>query len=95
MVLASVAFEVFGRVQGVFFRKYAVAEAHRLKLFGWIRNTESDTVQGVAQGKKEAVDEFKTWLSTKGSPRSQIERAEFSDERELSKLEYSSFQVRR
>lgn len=28
--VSSTAFEVFGRVQGVFFRKYAVAEANRV-----------------------------------------------------------------
>lgn len=35
------------------------------------------------------------WLSTKGSPRSVIERAEFGHERQLEALEFSEFAVRR
>uniref|UniRef100_A0A0E9T514 acylphosphatase n=1 Tax=Anguilla anguilla TaxID=7936 RepID=A0A0E9T514_ANGAN len=40
----------FGRVQGVFFRKYTQAEGKKLGLVGWVRNTEAGTVQGQLQG---------------------------------------------
>lgn len=35
------------------------------------------------------------WLSTTGSPHSVIERCEFSNEREVERLEYSGFAPRR
>uniref|UniRef100_A0A8C5B702 Acylphosphatase n=1 Tax=Gadus morhua TaxID=8049 RepID=A0A8C5B702_GADMO len=48
--LLSVDYEVFGRVQGVFFRKFTQAEAKKLGLVGWVRNTEAGTVEGQLQG---------------------------------------------
>jgi len=75
----AVAFEVFGKVQGVFFRKHTHAKAEALGLSGWVKNTERGTVQGEAQGPSPAVDEFRKWLSETGSPRSRIDRAEFKE----------------
>ncbi|NWI68383.1 ACYP1 protein, partial [Todus mexicanus] len=49
--LISVDYEVSGRVQGVFFRKYTQAEAKRLGLVGWVQNTSHGTVKGQVQGR--------------------------------------------
>ena len=46
MKYASVKFEVSGRVQGVFFRKYTKKKAEELGLAGWCRNTPRETVEG-------------------------------------------------
>ena len=43
-------YEVFGKVQGVFFRKYTKKEADKLSLVGWVMNTDRKTVIGVAEG---------------------------------------------
>ncbi|EPY81353.1 hypothetical protein CB1_000743084 [Camelus ferus] len=48
--LISVDYEVFGKVQGVFFRKYTQAEGKKLGLVGWVQNTDQGTVQGQLQG---------------------------------------------
>ncbi|KAJ7345010.1 hypothetical protein JRQ81_000960 [Phrynocephalus forsythii] len=48
--LVSVDYEVFGKVQGVFFRKYTQAEGKKLGLVGWVQNTDDGTVQGQIQG---------------------------------------------
>ncbi|AWP16590.1 putative DNA mismatch repair protein Mlh3 isoform 2 [Scophthalmus maximus] len=48
--LMSVDYEIFGRVQGVFFRKYTQAEGKKLGLVGWVQNTGTGTVQGQLQG---------------------------------------------
>ena len=37
--LVAVDYEVFGRVQGVFFRKYTNDKANTLSLRGWVKNT--------------------------------------------------------
>ena len=38
-VLTRCSFEVFGKVQGVFFRKYTKQQAQALGVTGWCRNT--------------------------------------------------------
>ena len=43
---ASIKFEVTGRVQGVFFRKYTKNKAEELGLTGWCRNTPHGSVEG-------------------------------------------------
>jgi len=44
-----IRFEVFGRVQGVFFRRDTARTAESLGIRGWVKNTEQGTVVGVAQ----------------------------------------------
>ncbi len=77
-------FEVFGKVQRVSMRKYAKEAAIKYKVKGWIKNTESKTVQGIAYGSSRSIELYKKWLSTKGSPRSIIQNANF-EEREVTK----------
>ena len=77
-------FEVFGKVQRVSMRKYAKEAAIKYKVKGWIKNTESKTVQGIAYGSARSIELYKKWLSTKGSPRSIIQNANF-EEREVTK----------
>ncbi|KAJ3191698.1 hypothetical protein HK101_007492 [Irineochytrium annulatum] len=58
---------------GVFFRKYTHAKAVELKLVGWVTNNPDGSVAGVAQGAPAAIEKFKTWISTVGSPKSRID----------------------
>ncbi|OQR79771.1 acylphosphatase-2-like [Tropilaelaps mercedesae] len=95
MTYRAVSFECFGRVQGVFFRKYTQEHAASLGVVGWIRNTSRNTTEGEIQGPADAVNKMKTWLQTKGSPSSIIERAEFANEREIQHLEFDSFKIRK
>lgn len=46
MAYATTKFEVSGKVQGVFFRKYSQAKAVELGLVGWCKNTPCGTVEG-------------------------------------------------
>lgn len=46
-------FQVYGKVQGVWFRKYTQQEAMRLGIKGWVKNTSYGTVLGEAQGSVE------------------------------------------
>mgnify|MGYP000044164787 CR=1 FL=1 len=91
--LISCDFEIFGTVQGVFFRKYTQQQATKLNLVGWVKNTVSGTVQGHMEGRKNDVDQMKTWLRTTGSPKSKISKAEFSNEKSVTQLNGSSFTV--
>ncbi|XP_051833551.1 acylphosphatase-1 isoform X2 [Antechinus flavipes] len=91
--LMSVDYEIFGKVQGVFFRKYTQAEGKRLGVVGWVQNTDQGTVQGQIQGPTVQVRVMQEWLKTKGSPKSRIDKAKFHNERVIPKLEYKDFQI--
>ncbi|KAG7260730.1 hypothetical protein CRUP_026887 [Coryphaenoides rupestris] len=91
--LLSVDYEVFGRVQGVFFRKFTQAEGKKLGLVGWVRNTEEGTVEGQLQGPRSKVTEMQDWLRNTGSPQSKIIKAEFKNEKIIQSLEHSTFKV--
>ncbi|XP_004698775.1 acylphosphatase-1 [Echinops telfairi] len=91
--LISVDYEIFGKVQGVFFRKYTQAEGRKLGLVGWVQNTGRGTVQGQLQGPTSKVRPMQEWLKTRGSPKSHIDRANFKNEKAIPKLDYSDFQI--
>ncbi|KAF6130834.1 hypothetical protein HJG60_007807 [Phyllostomus discolor] len=91
--LISVDYEIFGKVQGVFFRKYTQAEGKKLGLVGWVQNTDQGTVQGQLQGPISQVRHMQEWLKTRGSPKSHIDRANFNNEKVILKLDYSDFQI--
>jgi acylphosphatase len=57
----AVSVRVTGRVQGVAFRWYAVQEAERLGVRGWIRNEPDESVAGHFEGAAEAVDALVAW----------------------------------
>lgn len=50
MPVLRMTFEVFGRVQGVHFRKYTKREADSVSAVGWCMNTGTGTVIGEVQG---------------------------------------------
>ncbi|XP_006268421.1 acylphosphatase-1 isoform X1 [Alligator mississippiensis] len=93
--LVSVDYEIFGKVQGVFFRKHTQAEGRQLGLVGWVRNTERGTVQGQVQGPAAAVRQLQQWLRDTGSPKSRIDRAEFRNEKKVATLQYEDFLIRK
>lgn len=49
---------VQGRVQAVGFRAFVQQNALRIGVTGWVRNVGYDTVEAVAEGTKEQIDEF-------------------------------------
>ncbi|NXG09115.1 ACYP2 protein, partial [Sakesphorus luctuosus] len=106
--LKSVDYEVFGRVQvmlvvGVlaltvlshyFPTQYTEEEARKLGVVGWVKNTSQGTVTGQVQGPEDKVNAMKSWLSKVGSPSSRIDRTNFSNEKEIPKLDFSGFSTR-
>ncbi|XP_016301804.1 acylphosphatase-2 isoform X2 [Sinocyclocheilus anshuiensis] len=81
-------------LDSVCFRMYTEAEAKKLGVTGWVKNTRQGTVVGQVQGHPEKVKEMKYWLSKVGSPSSRIHRAQFTDEKPISKLEIRGFGTR-
>ncbi|XP_003216201.1 acylphosphatase-2 [Anolis carolinensis] len=93
-VLKSVDYEILGRVQGVCFRMYTEEKARKVGVVGWIRNSREGTVTGQVQGPEDKVNEMMNWLANVGSPSCKIEEANFSNEKEISKLDFDSFFTR-
>ena len=88
-------YEVFGKVQGVFFRKYTEKKAKELGVKGWVMNTDRNTVVGTVEGPRNAAELMKNWLRTQGSPKSRIERCVISNETAISTYSFHSFTLRR
>ena len=61
MALARVHGIVHGRVQGVAFRANTQHQAQRLGLTGWVRNCHDGTVEFVAEGQQDKVQQFVVW----------------------------------
>lgn len=70
---------VHGRVQGVFYRDSCRDEARRLGVRGWVRNRADGTVEVVAEGRRERVDQFLTWCRH-GPPRATVTGLDVTDE---------------
>jgi len=60
---------VYGRVQGVGFRYTTQHEAQKLGLTGYARNLDDGSVEVVACGESEPVEQLLQWLKA-GGPRS-------------------------
>ncbi|KAH8352815.1 hypothetical protein KR084_006567 [Drosophila pseudotakahashii] len=90
----SCEFEVFGKVQGVNFRRHALRKAKTLGLRGWCMNSGRGTVKGYIEGRPKEMDVMKEWLRTTGSPLSNIEKVEFSYQRERDRYGYTNFHIK-
>lgn len=66
---------VSGRVQGVYYRSYAVDKARELGLAGWVRNRFDGRVEAVLEGEEEAVRKMVDWCH-QGSPSSRVDKVE-------------------
>jgi acylphosphatase len=74
----SVDVRVTGRVQGVSFRWYAVREARRLGLAGWVRNEPDGAVAVHLEGPDDAVEVMVAWCGH-GPPAARVDNVELRD----------------
>lgn len=70
---------VSGRVQGVFYRDSCRAQAQRLGVRGWVRNRSDGSVEVVAEGPRERVEQLLTWCR-QGPPRAAVTGLAVTDE---------------
>jgi len=82
--------EIFGKVQGVGFRFFALKEAKKLDLKGYVSNTEKGSVEVLAQGKEKSLQEFIKKLK-KGPLFAQVNDFDFIFQKPTTK--FSSFFV--
>ena len=69
----------WGRVQGVGFRWECAEEAERLGLHGWVRNRDDGTVEALAEGPADAVDQFVEWVR-EGPSYARVSRLQITEE---------------
>lgn len=70
---------VIGRVQQVFYRRSVQKKAQELGLMGWARNTEDGSVEIIAEGPNEKVDEFIKWC-WEGPPLAKVEDVQIEEQ---------------
>ena len=71
--LETVRLVVHGKVQGVGFRFFVANTADRLGVSGWTRNLSDGSVEILAHGNRQTLDEF-TEAVRIGPPGSKVER---------------------
>ena len=86
MAKERVRIRVDGRVQGVFFRASARDEAVKLGLSGWVRNNPDGSVEILAEGEGEKLDELMGWCR-KGPLDARVDELDASREKCLSEFD--------
>ena len=69
--ITSLRLKIEGFVQAVGFRQYAIAEARKLKLDGWVRNCFDGSVEALVSGPTKTVETF-VGLCMRGPPGSRV-----------------------
>jgi acylphosphatase len=69
---------IYGRVQGVWYRGWAVDAARSLGLTGWIRNRLDGSVEAVVSGSAAALESFLR-MARQGPPAAQVARIDEID----------------
>jgi len=82
--------QVFGKVQGVFYRASTKQKADELELKGWVKNEADGSVSINVEGDEISVDEFVQWCR-KGPLLAQVDQIK---ETNVSIANYSHFEVR-
>lgn len=64
---------ITGKVQGVFYRRYAKDQALAAGLHGAVRNLSDGSVQAIATGEAEQLESFIAWCK-QGPPRAVVSK---------------------
>lgn len=82
---------ISGKVQGVFFRKYTVDQAVKLRLNGFVRNQPNGDVYCEVEGEEDVLKQFGEWC-WKGSPFSTVTKVSIT---ESGMQDFQSFEIRK
>lgn len=83
--------KIYGRVQGVFFRKYTVKKALELSITGFVRNEPDGTVYIEAEGEEENLYKLVEWCH-RGPRLANVEKVEVRED-EMSGYEELRFRI--
>jgi acylphosphatase len=82
---------VHGYVQGVNFRTTTLREAARRNLTGWVRNCWDGSVETVAEGRRELLEDFEKFLH-RGPAAAEVDRVDVTYGEATG--EFSGFHIR-
>ena len=88
--MQTIHIKVTGKVQGVFYRKYAFEVAIKLGIDGFVMNDVDGNVVIEATGENEKINEFVQWCH-EGSPMSKVEEVVVN---EIPEKDYQGFTIR-
>ena len=86
----SVGLEIFGKVQGVYFRLSTQKKAKELDLVGWVKNRSDGSVAAFAQGEEATLKKLIAWCH-QGPPFARVERVDI--QWSTREKEYTSFDI--
>lgn len=84
-------FVVSGRVQGVWFRDTTRHAAEEIGVVGWVRNRDDGSVECMATGTPEQLDQLRAALE-RGSLAARVDRVD--EERRSAVEEFERFEIR-
>ncbi len=85
----AIKIKISGNVQGVFFRAFVKERAIELGLKGYVKNMPDGSIEIIAQGKQEALEEF-IKRCRKGPPLAKIENTEI---KKVPDQEFATFSI--
>lgn len=78
-------------MQGVYFRASTVQQARHLGLTGWVMNRRDGSVEVLAEGPSDKIDELVAWCG-QGPPHARVDAVEL--QRQDFRGEFGAFEVR-
>ena len=88
---ARIRLIVKGRVQGVYFRASTVQQARHLGLTGWVMNHDDGSVELLAEGRSESIEELIAWCR-QGPPGARVDEVDV--QRQDFRGEFTEFRIR-
>ena len=89
--MTAVSITVYGKVQGVFFRKFTQQIARSLNVTGFVKNNNDGSVYIEASGEEGQIKKLVEWCG-KGPASSKVERTEVNN---IMPGKYAGFEIRR
>ena len=90
--MESFRFLVYGKVQGVFYRKFVADKLRRMGIRGYVRNLPDGSVEVVVRATEEELEAIRRILE-EGSPMSEVEEI-VEEPLEEDDLIYEGFEIR-
>jgi acylphosphatase len=88
---ARIRLIVKGRVQGVYFRASTAQQARHLGLTGWVMNRHDGSVELVAEGRSDSIEELIDWCR-RGPPGARVDEVDL--QRREFQGEFNEFRIR-
>ena len=92
MILSRVHVQIYGRVQGVFFRQTTLEMAKKNNITGYVRNKLNGTVEALFEGEEDNVSRM-IEFSHHGPPSASVQGVEIISNEKVSEKLYQSFSI--